>query len=66
MNKLTPSLFSRKTWGTDSVLKDTLLDLQNEAVKILEERNDIDYYEDIEGIDVFQQLIQKIKKWLNK
>ncbi|QKX04275.1 glycosyltransferase [Aquimarina sp. TRL1] len=62
MNKLTPSLFSRKTWGTDSVLKDTLLDLQNEAVKILEERNDIDYYEDIEGIDVFQQLIQKIKK----
>ncbi|ANW96874.1 glycosyltransferase [Wenyingzhuangia fucanilytica] len=41
-------VFTNKEWGTDSVLRDTLLDFENEEVAILDELNDIDLLEDIE------------------
>ena len=58
MNTLTDPLFQNKEWGTATVLKDTLKDLEGKKVKILEERNDIDYFEDIKDIEVFQQFIK--------
>ncbi|TYP77261.1 TIGR04282 family arsenosugar biosynthesis glycosyltransferase [Aquimarina intermedia] len=58
MNTLTSPLFQNKEWGTATVLKDTLKDLEGKKVKILEERNDIDYFEDIKDIEVFQQFIK--------
>ncbi|MFL1894951.1 TIGR04282 family arsenosugar biosynthesis glycosyltransferase [Aquimarina sp. 2-A2] len=58
MNTLTSPLFQNKEWGTATVLKDTLKDLEGKKVKVLEERNDIDYFEDIKDIEVFQQFIK--------
>ncbi len=57
MKSLTSRLFANKKWGTASVLKETLVDLTHETVTILEERNDVDVYEDIKDIDVFQQFL---------
>jgi len=57
MKKMKPQLFQNKKWGTDTVLKETLSNLKNESVQLLPIRNDIDYYEDIEGIEVFQQFL---------
>ena len=42
-----PTIFQHKTWGTSTVLKDTLTDLQNQKVYLLEELNDIDTFEDM-------------------
>lgn len=41
-------LFENKDWGTDSVLKATLDDLQNSTVHLLKELNDIDIFEDMQ------------------
>ncbi|MHA7056391.1 TIGR04282 family arsenosugar biosynthesis glycosyltransferase [Aquimarina sp. M1] len=57
MKKLNPQVFENKSWGTNTVLKNTLNDLQLTNTKLLEERNDIDYYEDIKDISVFQHLL---------
>lgn len=55
MNTLHEKVFKNKNWGTASVRKDTLLDLKNKKVKLLEEKNDIDVYEDILGIPEIMQ-----------
>lgn len=57
MKSLNSQVFKNKTWGTQTVLKDTLKNIQNENLKLLEERNDIDYYEDIKDIAVFQKFL---------
>ncbi|WGK65391.1 TIGR04282 family arsenosugar biosynthesis glycosyltransferase [Croceiramulus getboli] len=57
MKSLYPALFKNKAWGTDTVLEATLDDLNNENVKLLPERNDIDYYEDLEGIAAFEPFL---------
>ncbi|MBG6130438.1 rSAM/selenodomain-associated transferase 1 [Aquimarina sp. EL_43] len=57
MKSLNSQVFKNKTWGTETVLKDTLKNIQNENLKLLEERNDIDYYEDIKDIAVFQKFL---------
>jgi len=57
MKSLNSQVFKNKIWGTDSVLKDTLEDLKKENIKLLEVRNDIDYYEDIKDIAAFQKFL---------
>jgi len=47
MKNLHKNVFFNKNWGTETVRKDTLKDLVNLKVKLLEEKNDIDVYEDI-------------------
>jgi rSAM/selenodomain-associated transferase 1 len=59
MNLFKPDLFKNKAWGTDTVLRDTLLDLKEEHLQLLEERNDIDLYDDIKDEPVFQQFLNK-------
>ncbi|MFI8378549.1 TIGR04282 family arsenosugar biosynthesis glycosyltransferase [Leeuwenhoekiella sp. NPDC079379] len=53
MTFLKPELFHNKVWGTETVLQNTLADLKGESFKLLPTRNDVDYYEDIEGIEAF-------------
>lgn len=53
MNQHTPELFKNKHWGTDTVLRDTLIDLNGTHLALLDERNDIDTFEDLEE---FKQL----------
>ncbi|QTE22118.1 TIGR04282 family arsenosugar biosynthesis glycosyltransferase [Polaribacter cellanae] len=50
MNSLEENVFKNKKWGTETVRKDTLTDLKDKKVKLLEFKNDIDVYEDIENI----------------
>ncbi|MFT5078466.1 MAG: rSAM/selenodomain-associated transferase 1 [Planctomycetota bacterium] len=63
MKKLNSEIFQNKAWGTDTVLRDTLADLKKEQVTLLEEKNDVDYYEDIKNIYAFQEFFpSELKK----
>jgi glycosyltransferase A (GT-A) superfamily protein (DUF2064 family) len=48
MKELYPAIFKNKKWGTDSILGNTLKDLQQQNVKLLEALNDIDTFEDLQ------------------
>lgn len=52
-------LFNNKEWGTSTVLKDTLNDLQNVTFTLLETLNDIDTLEDV-------KLYETLKKFYTK
>lgn len=62
MKALKETLFLNKEWGTDSVLTDTLKDIKSEEVALLDEKNDIDHYEDIKDIKAFEPFLKHIKK----
>lgn len=57
MKELKPEIFQNKDWGTSTVLEATLKDLSGTKYLLLEERNDVDYYEDIKNVDAFQQFL---------
>lgn len=60
MNAFNTDVFQNKTWGAETVLQDTLDDIKNKKKQLLEERNDIDVYEDIKDIKVFQPYLKNI------
>lgn len=53
MKELQLNVFKNKAWGTSTVFKDTLRDIQNTNYALMEELNDIDTFEDIKP---YQQL----------
>ena len=57
MKELNATIFQNKNWGTCTVLEETLADLGQKKYVLLEERNDVDYYQDIKEIDAFQQFL---------
>jgi rSAM/selenodomain-associated transferase 1 len=59
MKSLNENIFRKKNWGTETVLQDTLLDLDSETIAMLDIRNDIDIYEDIKDIAIFKKFIEK-------
>ena len=59
MKSLNENIFRKKNWGTETVLQDTLLDLDSETIAMLDIRNDIDIYEDIKDIAIFKKIIEK-------
>lgn len=61
MSTFNAEVFQNKEWGTSTVLEATLNDLQAEKLIVLDERNDIDLYEDIENNEVFYPFIKHIK-----
>lgn len=62
MKHFKPELFKNKNWGNDTVLTATLNNLENEKYHLLDERNDVDLYEDIKDIDAFKPFIKHIVK----
>jgi len=58
MKQFYPKLFQNKNWGTSSVLKDTLDNLEQENVFLLDTLNDIDVYDDIEKYNDLKALIK--------
>jgi len=58
MKTLHSQVFENKDWGTETVRKDTLNDLQNESVFLLEELNDIDTYDDMKDNSILKNLIK--------
>lgn len=61
MKQETPKLFQNKSWGTESVLSDTLENLKNERVFLMPEKNDVDHYEDIKDKDAFRPFLKHVK-----
>lgn len=57
MKSLHKSIFQKKKWGTATVLSDTLKDIADKKVSLLEELNDIDVFEDIQFHPAFQQFL---------
>ncbi|MBW8242159.1 TIGR04282 family arsenosugar biosynthesis glycosyltransferase [Muricauda oceani] len=62
MKSLRTALFQNKKWGTDSVLADTLSDIKGEKTALLQEKNDVDHYEDIKDIKAFAPFLKHIRK----
>jgi rSAM/selenodomain-associated transferase 1 len=58
--KCIKGVFENKEWGTETVLQNTLEDLKNVNYALLEERNDVDYYEDIKDLPAFQPFLKHI------
>ena len=54
MKSIHKPIFQHKKWGTATVLKETLGDLTDKKVFLLEELNDVDVFEDIEFRPAFQ------------
>ncbi len=62
MTSFRKNVFENKNWGTEQVLEKTLADLENEKVHLLEVRNDVDVYEDIVEIEVFEPFLKHLKE----
>jgi uncharacterized protein len=62
-NKIPKGVFENKKWSTHSVFKDTMKDLKSLAVKILDEKNDIDEIEDIKNNREFEKYLGKKNKY---
>lgn len=55
MKSIPENIFQNKQWGTDTVLKDTLKDIEMITYHLLQEKNDIDTFEDIKDIPFFKK-----------
>lgn len=62
MTSLNRDLFQGKSWGTETVLSNTMENLKNKEVFVLPVKNDVDRYEDISDVAAFQPYLKKIKK----
>lgn len=58
MTRFDPELFTGKSWGTNTVLQDTLSDLENENYFLLALKNDVDVLEDILDVPEFQPFLK--------
>lgn len=59
MKQIPENIFRNKEWGTNTVLKETLKDVQNLKHYLLQEKNDIDTVEDIRDVPVFKKYTNK-------
>lgn len=51
LNEMIPAVFADKPWGTDEVLGKTLRNITDRELQLLDEKNDIDTFEDLEASD---------------
>lgn len=58
MKVMHPAVFQNKEWGTSTVRQDTLNDLQNVSVHLLETLNDVDVFDDIKDNSAFDQFLK--------
>jgi rSAM/selenodomain-associated transferase 1 len=58
MKSIHPNVFENKAWGTATVREDTLYDLKDKKVHLLNELNDADIFEDIKEHPAFQHLLK--------
>ena len=62
MKSIKKELFQNKAWGTNTVLADTLSHIKDEKIALLEEKNDVDYFEDIKDIEAFAPFLKHMKE----
>lgn len=58
MKSLYSEVFKNKNWGTSTVFKDTIKDLKNKPIHLLETLNDIDVYQDLKNIRAFKKYLK--------
>ncbi|MCO6164448.1 TIGR04282 family arsenosugar biosynthesis glycosyltransferase [Flavobacterium sp. NRK F7] len=58
LKSIPENIFKNKEWGTNTVLKETLKNIKNLKYSLLEEKNDIDTFDDIKAIPVFKKYIE--------
>jgi glycosyltransferase A (GT-A) superfamily protein (DUF2064 family) len=58
MKEAIPKIFANKEWGTSSVLSNTLKDLKSIDYHLLEEKNDVDTFSDLEEYPTLKACIQ--------
>lgn len=58
MKKLDKALFENKKWGSSSVLQETIQSIGEKRIFLLPKRNDIDVYEDLLGIPLFEPYLK--------
>jgi rSAM/selenodomain-associated transferase 1 len=58
MKEAIPKIFANKEWGTSSVLPNTLKDLKSIDYHLLEEKNDVDTFSDLEEYPTLKACIQ--------
>lgn len=63
MKTLYKDVFENKNWGTETVFDDTIKNLKNESVFLLEQLNDVDTYEDIKNNHTLKALIEHDKTY---
>lgn len=61
MKNLKPKAFELKEWSTAEVFNQTIDALKGEKISILEQKNDVDYLEDIKGNLELENIIKKYK-----
>ena len=54
-----PEVFENKEWGTSTVFEETVQNLKNKKIALLESKNDIDYYEDLRTFPELLKLIDR-------
>ena len=57
MKSLNSKLFRNKSWGSSSVLQETLEELKNDSLFLLEKRRDLDTYEDLKAFPEFSNYL---------
>ncbi|MDE3742897.1 TIGR04282 family arsenosugar biosynthesis glycosyltransferase [Maribacter polysaccharolyticus] len=60
MKSYNDKIFKNKAWGTNKVFEDTMNDMTNDKVFLLETKNDIDHYEDILPIKAFHKYLKNL------
>ena len=58
MKSLYSSVFKNKIWGSSTVFDETMNDLKNHSVFLLETLNDIDVYDDLKRIKAFKKFLK--------
>jgi len=53
-------IFQNKSWGTETVLEETLNDLKYKNIHLLETRNDVDLYDDIKDVEIFHPYLRNL------
>ena len=61
MKSLNSKLFRQITWGSSTVLRQTIEKIKNKPLSLLEKRRDLDTYEDLLGFPQFQQYHKDLK-----
>jgi rSAM/selenodomain-associated transferase 1 len=59
LSRMCTSVFKNKSWGMSSVFEATTEDLKPYKLHVLSPKNDVDYYEDIAGISIFEEIIKQ-------
>ncbi|MGO3689226.1 MAG: TIGR04282 family arsenosugar biosynthesis glycosyltransferase [Psychroflexus halocasei] len=61
MKNLKPKAFQLKEWSTAQVFNQTIDALKDKKISILEQKNDVDYLDDIKGNTELENIIKKYK-----